>query len=211
MLVEGNIGSGKSSLLNFLNRFDEVHIFPEPVEDWRHVAGYNLLELMYSERRDWVFPFENYALLTTLRNHTEAANQPIKIMERSIFSHKNCFWKISEMNGSIHPATFQILNEWYSYLVESVSIQVDLVVYLRTSPQISLDRIVHRGRIEEANIDLRYVNTIHDLHESWLNDDPPAPVIILDANLNEEEIVREFQRAQNAIFNLSLTPARENV
>lgn len=41
--VEGNIGSGKTSLLEHFSQFPEVKTLTEPVEMWRNVNGHNLL------------------------------------------------------------------------------------------------------------------------------------------------------------------------
>ena len=43
VLIEGNIGSGKTTFLNHFNKFDEVCLMTEPVEKWRDCAGQNLL------------------------------------------------------------------------------------------------------------------------------------------------------------------------
>lgn len=42
VFVEGNIGSGKTTFLNYFANSD-VHILSEPVEMWRNVEGHNLL------------------------------------------------------------------------------------------------------------------------------------------------------------------------
>ena len=33
--IEGNIGSGKTTVLNYLRQFDNVQVHPEPVEKWQ--------------------------------------------------------------------------------------------------------------------------------------------------------------------------------
>lgn len=43
VFIEGNIGSGKTTFLNYFKKFDEVCLQAEPVEKWRDVAGVNLL------------------------------------------------------------------------------------------------------------------------------------------------------------------------
>jgi septin family protein len=42
IFVEGNIGSGKTTFMNYFANAD-VHILSEPVEMWRNVEGHNLL------------------------------------------------------------------------------------------------------------------------------------------------------------------------
>ena len=50
VLVEGNIGSGKTTFLEHFNKFSEdVEILAEPVEKWRNANGHNLLQMMYED------------------------------------------------------------------------------------------------------------------------------------------------------------------
>ena len=32
--VEGNIGSGKSTMINYFKNFNDIQIHPEPIEKW---------------------------------------------------------------------------------------------------------------------------------------------------------------------------------
>lgn len=43
VLIEGNIGSGKTTFLNHFQKFDSVCLITEPVEKWRNCGGVNLL------------------------------------------------------------------------------------------------------------------------------------------------------------------------
>lgn len=43
VVIEGNIGSGKTTFLNYFNKFHDVEVLQEPVEKWRNVQGHNLL------------------------------------------------------------------------------------------------------------------------------------------------------------------------
>lgn len=43
VLIEGNIGSGKTTFLNHFQKFDDVCLLTEPVEKWRNCGGVNLL------------------------------------------------------------------------------------------------------------------------------------------------------------------------
>ena len=61
VVVEGNIGSGKSTFLQHFQRWSsQVELLPEPVESWRNLAGHNLLQQMYEEPQRWSFPFQTY-------------------------------------------------------------------------------------------------------------------------------------------------------
>lgn len=46
VVVEGNIGSGKTTFLNHFNKFTDVEVLQEPVDKWRNVQGHNLLVII---------------------------------------------------------------------------------------------------------------------------------------------------------------------
>jgi deoxyadenosine/deoxycytidine kinase len=58
------------------------------------------------------------------------------------------------------------------------------IIYLKCSPEVCLGRIKIRGREEEKNITLEYLNKLHQAHEDWLNNNPCA--LILDCNKDFE-------------------------
>ncbi|XP_046744308.1 thymidine kinase 2, mitochondrial-like [Diprion similis] len=79
---------------------------------------------------------------------------------------------------------------------------VDLIVYLRVSPETSFVRIHSRARKEESEIPLQLLRTIHEVHEDWLVrgifSSPPAPVIVIDAENMAEQIYLDF--AERLLF-----------
>lgn len=54
VLVEGNIGAGKSTFLDYFLKFqDMVEIIPEPVDQWRNYCGVNLLVCFFFSLPFW--------------------------------------------------------------------------------------------------------------------------------------------------------------
>lgn len=43
VVVEGNIGSGKTTFITHFNKFGNVALFSEPIDMWRDCEGHNLL------------------------------------------------------------------------------------------------------------------------------------------------------------------------
>lgn len=41
--VEGNIGSGKTTFLEYFKKYENVCVLAEPIEMWRNCNGHNLL------------------------------------------------------------------------------------------------------------------------------------------------------------------------
>ena len=60
VIVEGNIGSGKSTFLEHFRqrRGQDVEVLSEPVSKWQDVKGHNLLRLMYDDPGRWSLAFQ---------------------------------------------------------------------------------------------------------------------------------------------------------
>ena len=107
VIVEGNIGSGKTTFLQHFasdcNTPTTVETFQEPVNKWRDVQGHNTLGLMYEDPKRWSLTFQTYVQLTMLDLHTRGTTQPgaTKMMERSIYSAKYCFVENLKINGTM--------------------------------------------------------------------------------------------------------------
>ncbi|MFM7855528.1 MAG: deoxynucleoside kinase, partial [Flammeovirgaceae bacterium] len=52
------MGAGKSTLLSLLN----LSVIKEPVEEWEHMVGGNLLKNYYEDPKRWAFTFQLNAL-----------------------------------------------------------------------------------------------------------------------------------------------------
>ena len=74
-------------------------------------------------------------------------------MERSLYSVRHCFVENFHNTGKISDAEFSVLCEWFDFLAglgsSKVDIGVDLIVYLRTIPEIAYERAKVRARKEE--------------------------------------------------------------
>ena len=74
-------------------------------------------------------------------------------MERSLFSARHCFVENLHDTGKMSDAEFSVLCEWFDFLaggqLPKIDIGVDLIVYLRTSPETAYERKKARARKEE--------------------------------------------------------------
>eukprot|EP00095_Tigriopus_kingsejongensis_P007097 maker-scaffold130_size324016-snap-gene-1.11 protein:Tk07097 transcript:maker-scaffold130_size324016-snap-gene-1.11-mRNA-1 annotation:"deoxynucleoside kinase" len=187
VIVEGNIGSGKSTCLNAIRQQNRnVEVFDEPVAKWQNIKGHNLFQMMYEDPQRWSMAFQSYAQLTMLEVHNKMTTAPIKIMERSIYSGRHCFIENHHQAGMMPTSEYTVLCEWFDFLRSSpeFNLHVDLVVYLRTTPKVAFERIKKRSRSEEKVIPMEYLEKLHDLHEDWVSNKAalPAELLVIDAD-----------------------------
>ena len=65
VVLEGNIGAGKSTMLNIMQKQLGLSVINEPTNKWQHVGQTdNILDLFYKDTKRWAYTFQSYAFLT---------------------------------------------------------------------------------------------------------------------------------------------------
>lgn len=171
----------------------------------------SLQGLMYQDPKQWSYTFQSYVQLTMLQNHLKTTTCPIKMIERSIYSARYCFVEKMTRDGALPLPSAAVIDRWFQWIVQQNLVDVDLVVYLRTSPEVVYERILSRKRPEEKSVTLEFVKALHDIHENWLFHKVlfqcPAPVLVLNANLERNSIQSEYEKSLMEI----LSKAQQNV
>ncbi len=181
--LDGNIGSGKSTLVNIIKRFrPEYCMLDEPVDVWNTIKdkdGVNLLENFYKDQTRWAYTFQNFAYITRLEKLKKAIQQGYKIIitERSIFTDKHIFAKMLYEDGKLSHLEWAAYNQWFDFH----KIDINGFIYLRTSPQICQQRIQQRNRKGEEEIPFDYLQKLHVKHEKIFSN---SNGIQLDGNTN---------------------------
>ena len=155
--IDGNIGSGKSTILNYLHCNYNIYIDLEPLDKWK-----SFLDNIYNNKNNY-FNFQIRVWLDRSWIQEKDYNTNI-IMERSPYFIRNTFNKYMYENKLISVQENNIINELYN--------KTDIIwnsnnyIYLKSSPEKCLERINSRGRENEKNITLEYLNEIHKYHEN---------------------------------------------
>jgi len=201
--IEGNIGAGKSTMLKFFEKYNDVELIPEPVAQWCDVKGHNLLGKLYEDPKRWSFQFQSYVQLTRLQLLNKPTNCSVKIIERSIQNNRYCFLENAKKEGSLCGAELEVLFSWYDWLNDKIGMPLDLIVYLRTSPEVAYERLRARGRKEEAGVPMHFIEGLHQSYEDWLINQtqgpPPAPVLVLDADQGIESMLQTYEQYKEEI------------
>jgi len=199
--VEGNIGSGKSTILKILRKkYNDNNIIfvDEPVAEWNQIkdGDKTILELFYQDQNKYSFAFQVMAYITRLRKLLEAIdNNPDKVIicERSIYTDKYVFAKMLYQQGFINEIEWQTYNYWFDTFKEKT--KLDSIVYVSTNSSICFDRIKKRNRTGESNISLEYLEHCNRLHHEWLSENKDHNIINFDGNvelINEDEYIQSL-------------------
>jgi deoxyadenosine/deoxycytidine kinase len=176
--IEGNIGSGKSTIINELKNTETINgidvIFvDEPVHIWETIVdknGVNMIEKFYSDPVRYSFTFQMMAFIsryTLLNDAIEANPNSIIITERCLLTDYNIFAKMLHEKGDMSDIELDIYKRWFDYFNRNIVIAG--IIYIRCDPKVSHERCVHRNRKGET-IPLEYIVMCHDKHEEWLSD-----------------------------------------
>ncbi|KAM9803739.1 thymidine kinase 2, mitochondrial [Neosynchiropus ocellatus] len=199
--VEGNIASGKTTCLEYFSQTSGLEILTEPVSKWRNVRGHNPLGLMYQDPARWGITLQTYVQLTMLDRHLSHTTAPVRMLERSIFSAKHIFVENLYRSGKMPAVDYTVLSEWFDWITSNISIPLDLIVYLQTSPLTCYQRLKQRCREEEKLIPLEYLEAIHQLYEDWLfSSSPPAPVLVIPADHDLQKMIQQYEENRERIL-----------
>lgn len=198
--IDGNIGSGKSTLYKDLQSHYEnnadICFVPEPVDDWTHIVdGDNvpILTNLYKNTKKYAFRFQMMAYISRLhllRQKVKENKYRIIISERSVQTDRNVFAKMLFDDGMIEHDEYQIYNKWFDEFLDDM--YLGGIIYVKADPEICSDRVKIRAR-EGETIPLEYLQKCHKYHEEWLETSTDKLVIEanVDTSIKENACIRE--------------------
>jgi deoxyadenosine/deoxycytidine kinase len=205
--IEGNIGSGKSTLISILKKacanpnsslYDKIVFVPEPVDIWMNIKskedGETILSKFYKDNKKYAFSFQMMAYISRvsiLRKCIRENPGKIIICERSVYTDKNVFAKMLYENGDIEDVNYQIYLQWFDEF--SQGMEMSGLIYVKADPEISHQRVLKRAR-EGENIPLEYLKNCHEYHENWLQQEKANMVLTLNADDNKNEDLSDYNK-----------------
>jgi hypothetical protein len=196
--VAGNIGSGKSTLTNLLaERFA-----------WRpyyeHVEGNPYLADFYEDMRRWAFHLQVYFLSKRFQHHQEILASPVSVIQdRTIYEDAEIFARNLHENGHIDARDHENYRELFDTMIQFLE-PPDLLIYLRTSVPILIERIRARGRDYERAIPTEYLAQLDRHYEDWIARYDLSPVLVVETDAcnlvaEEEELAAVAERIQRRL------------
>jgi deoxyadenosine/deoxycytidine kinase len=184
--IEGNIASGKSTVVRKLADLHQVTTFLEPLPFWQNVGAdqTNLLDLFYQDQIRWFALLQSFISLTFLRIHDEEVRTQLKVCERSFFS-ADAFIEQMLQTTNVHPVDAHLIQAFREELREEVN-GPDYFIYLRISPLESYARLKLRARNEEASVPYEYLRSLNEHMDNWLLSD--SRTFTVDANQNRQVV-----------------------
>lgn len=149
-VIEGNIGSGKSTAISKLE-----NAFEQPIEKW------TLLDKFYEDPAKYAYEFQLQVLDSYNKIIEDNKDKEYIIMESHPCFSVGVFAKLCFFNGWISFTQYKDLDD-------RMNKDIYFVFYLDVKPEECLNRIAKRGRECEKSINIGYLNSLDKLFNAEL-------------------------------------------
>jgi len=174
--IAGNMGVGKSSLVDFLSSTYGIAPFYEPNDENPYLPDF------YANMKRWAFHSQLYFLSNKFRIHQELDRTPgVVVQDRTIFEDAEIFATALYDMGQIDDRDWQTYRAFYATILDAIR-PPDLMIYLRCSMRTLRRRIKLRGRAMEQDIPLSYLKRLERLYEGWISSYRLSEVLVLETD-----------------------------
>ena len=162
LAVAGNIGVGKTELTLRLSEELGWAAYFEPVIQNPY------LDPFYENMPRWSFHLQIYFLSERFKAQQEIGqSQNPFIQDRTIYEDAEIFARTLHEQGSMTKVDYENYTALFEVLVSFLR-KPDLILYLKASPSVLMERIAKRGRPSEQNIGIDYISRLNRAYDDWM-------------------------------------------
>jgi len=174
--VAGNIGAGKTSLVDFLCKQYNLKPFFEPNDTNPYLDDF------YKDMRRWAFHSQIYFLSHKFRIHRQLEKYPgTVVQDRTIYEDAEIFAENLFRSHCMDKRDYITYMEFYKTIKEDLQ-PPSVMIFLRCSIKTMRKRILMRGREMERNISTSYLRRLDSLYFEWISRYNLSPVIEINSD-----------------------------
>jgi deoxyadenosine/deoxycytidine kinase len=174
--VAGNIGAGKSSLVEWLRQHFELVPFFEPNDENPYLSDF------YADMPGFAFRSQVFFLIRKFRLHRlmEQEERDV-IQDRTIYEDAEIFAANLHRQGTIDERDWKTYTELYTTLRDELR-PPDLLIFLRCPVKVIQQRIKRRGRAFEQGVPTSYLKALDRLYTEWFQSYRQSPTLVIDTD-----------------------------
>ena len=174
--MAGNIGVGKSTLVNLLCERLKWEPFYEPVTENPYLADF------YREMSTWSFHSQIFFMAHRLQIQKDLIHFPGSVIQdRSIYEDAEIFARSLFLQNYLAKRDYDTYRTMYETITEFIPAP-NLVIYLRANVDTLQHRITLRNRDYEKTISRDYLTNLNVLYEEWIAHFNICPVLTVPAD-----------------------------
>ena len=188
--IEGNIGSGKTSLCQLLSQKYPARLVLEEFDD------NPFLPFFYQNPERYAFTVELFFMAERHKQLSHLTLQHDLFYEFVLADYS--FWKtLIFARKNLDEKEYRLFQRLFSML-NATSPNPELLIYLHRTPKKLLDQINKRDRGYEHNISSQYLQLIQDSYFEFFYSQPSYPIVIIDIEdldfVNEASHMEEIEK-----------------
>jgi len=162
LAIAGNIGVGKTELTTRLSAELGWMAYYEPVIQNPYLDDF------YADMSRWSFHLQIYFLSERFKAQVQIGSSPLPfIQDRTIYEDAEIFARVLHDQGSMTDVDYRNYTSLFHVLVGFLR-KPDLIIYLKASPDVLMERIARRGRASEKSISREYIGRLNDAYDDWM-------------------------------------------
>lgn len=172
IVIEGNIGAGKSTLSTMLSKDSDRRLILEEFSD------NPFLPYFYENQERYAFPVELF-FMTERHKQLEEELKQIQLFEQGIVADYFFLKTLLFARHTLHPEEFRLFQRLFNILSVNFP-KPNIILYLHKSVEGLLQNIKKRGREYEQQMDPNYLLKIQKAYFDYFKTVTDIPVLILD-------------------------------
>lgn len=194
-LIDGVVGSGKSSLATKLSKSLDLKMYEELASS----DTISLLDKFYQDQKRWSFTLQVHFLNERFKMIKEIHKNNGGLLDRSIFGDR-IFAELLHENGEMSDEEFRTYNTLLDSMLEHAQ-PPKLLIFIDCPVDIAIERIKKRNRVMELGVPRNYWEKLNEKYKKWYNYYDISPKFSLNVNdydcNNEKDIQKITQKIKD--------------
>lgn len=175
LAVAGNIGCGKSSLVELLSYHYSLKPYYENIDN-------PYLNDFYKDMKEWSFKLQISFLANKITQMRSMEQETVSVIQdRTVYEEAMVFVKNLNNMVLLTQRDYATYLRVYNLMLQDVC-EPELLIYLKSDVNNLIKQIKKRGRDFEQNIQTEYLEKLNELYDDWINNQYKGNKLIIDIN-----------------------------